>query len=470
MCSHRVQFYDSDAFLLKTLLEFVEPARLAGDGVVVIATRDHLDLERAALSADANPVRRDARDDCVLLEARETLATFMADGMPDEQRFVDVVGGLVRQVSDNGSRQVFAFGEMVAVLYADGNAEAAVRLEQLWEKLVQNHRLSLLCAYPLSAFPDDVHRHAFQCICAAHSHVNPIERLGASNEPDELYRTIALLQQRANSLESELHRRQHVEHVLTTQTARIAVMDTAHAELENLAGQDPLTGLSNRRIFSDRLAHAAERAARTGSALALIFIDLDEFKTLNDINGHAAGDQLLVQVATRLSLCVRSADTLCRWGGDEFAVIMEDADAAQSGVLMRRIETVLKEAFVLGNASINLSASIGFSLCPGDAADVYALVDNADAAMYRAKRAGKGRNNYLPSSATQEPGSHAAKRGVGAPEWLTVEAAAGKLLLSRPHVLKLIAEQRFNNVVAQKGGMPLIPLHEVTRVARELHG
>lgn len=465
MFSHLVQFYDSDAFLVKTVLEFVEPARQAGDAAIVIATRDHLDLLQAMLGAATGAVRRDGRDHCVFLDARETLATFMVDGLPDEQRFIDVVGGLMRQVSDNGNRHVSAFGEMVAVLYAEGNAEAAIRLEQLWENLAQQHRFSLLCAYPLGAFPDHGHRHAFECICAAHSHVNPIERLdGAGSEPEGLHRTIALLKQQANALESELRRQGDYESVLNAQNARIAAMASALVELESLAGEDVLTGLSNRRIFNDRLAHAVERATRTGNPLALIFIDLDDFKALNDSHGHAAGDQLLEQVAARLRLCVRSADTVCRWGGDEFAVIAEDADAAEAAVLRQRIVTALGEAFLLADASIDVPASVGLSLYPDDAADAESLLRSADAAMYRAKRSGQGGSSEAPTRAAH----FALPSGDGVPTFLTVEATADKLRLSRPHVFKLIAEQRLRNVVWQDGGEPLIPGREVSRVAQEM--
>lgn len=476
MFRHQVQFYDSDAFLVTTVVRFVAPAMQAGDGAIVIATEEHLDLLKTMLEPSPGGGRRDEMDHFVLLEARETLATFMVDGLPDEQRFMDVVGGVVRQVSDNGNRHVSAFGEMVAVLCAQGNAEAAVRLEQLWEKLARQHRFSLLCAYPLSAFPDAGHSQAFQCICAAHSHVNPIERLHAAGmEPEALHRTIAMLQQQANALETELRRRDACERVLDSQNVRIAAMASAQAELERLSGQDSLTGLPNRRIFTDRLAHAVERAARTGNALALIYIDLDGFKALNDRHGHGAGDELLSQVGGRLRLCVRAADTACRWGGDEFAVIMEDTDAAQARLLVQRIGDAFDESFLLGDVSIDVSASVGLSLYPDDAADVEALVRSVDAAMYRVKRSGRPRHDErsvgglaLATAQGRQPSEPAG--GDGAATFLTVEAAAGKLRLSRPHVLKLIAERRFQNVVVQHGGTLLIPEHEVGRFAQEMFG
>jgi diguanylate cyclase (GGDEF)-like protein len=282
---------------------------------------------------------------------------------------------------------------MVAVLCREGNTEAAMKLEQLWEKLAQPRRFDLLCAYPLNAFPDDEHCPAFARICAAHSHFNPPECLDTINDPDALYRTVALLQQRANALESELRRRQALERTLETQIARIATMASAVAELEHLAAQDDLTGLYNKRIFTDRLTHAVERAARNGTPLALIFIDLDGFKALNDRHGHDVGDCLLQQVATRLRQCARAADTVCRWGGDEFAVIAEDADAAHADAFVQRIALALRQAFVLGDTLIAVSASAGFSIFPDDADDAQGLVQKADTAMYGAKRGGKARES-----------------------------------------------------------------------------
>lgn len=479
MSSHRVQFYDNDAFLVQAVVDFVRPARQAGEGVLVIATPERLGRLQTLLGDAPAEMRRDGPDAFVVLDARDTLATFMVGGMPNERRFLDVVGGLIRQLSDHGRRPVRAFGEMVALLYTDGNVEGAARLEALWDKLAANHRLRLLCAYPMSAFPDAGHRRAFECICAAHSHVEPMEADladladNADNAVDELHRTVALLRQRANALDTELSRRHGVEQVLALQSARIAALQSVQAELENLAGQDALTGLSNRRIFTDRLEHAVERATRTGSSLALIYIDLDDFKTLNDTHGHEAGDQLLKQVAARLGQCVRTADTVSRWGGDEFAVITEDSDALQAGVLLQRIVAALGEACDLDGAAVDVSASVGLCLFPDDAADAQALVQQADAAMYRVKRARKARHaapgaGAAGAASTQGPPLRGLAPDAGATTMMSVEAAAGKLLLSRPHVLKLVAEQRFRNVLQQDSGTPLIPAHEVMRVALEM--
>jgi diguanylate cyclase (GGDEF)-like protein len=413
---HRVQFYDSDAFMAKTAYDYIERARRSGNGVIVIATREHLESLQAMRQSGPGTPWRGGAEDCIFLDARETLAAFMVDGLPDPQRFDELVGALLHRVSRNGSRSVSAFGECAGLLCAEGNVEAALRLEQFWERIAQRHPLSLLCAYPMSAFADRGHSPAFQRICAVHSHVNPVESLHAVNDPDALYRAVALLQQRANALDSELRRRRNIEGIPASQSTQVATLDAARAELEKLAGQDALTGLPNRRVFDDRLLHAVERATRAGSSLALIFIDIDGFKAVNDNLGHAAGDHLLKQFAARLSLCARTADTVCRWGGDEFAVITEESDAEQACVLMQRIERALRVPFDLLGTEIRVSASLGLSLFPDDAADAQALMHNADVAMYHAKRAAKARESTAAAGAarvavTQDRQEHASHQG-----------------------------------------------------------
>lgn len=384
--SHRVQFYDSDAFLARSVLDFVETARKAGDGVIVILTREHRAELQALMQAGPQTVRWDGEDDCVFLDVRESLAGFMDGAMPDETRFAEVSGALLNWISRGGTRHVSAYGEMAAVLYADGKPEAAARVEQLWDSLKPQYCFSMVCSYPMSVFSETGHCKAFQRICAAHTHVNPMESLGGISEPDALHRTVALLQQRTAALESELRRRQASERELASQAESIAKLTAATAQLEHMASHDALTGLANRRIFVDRLTHGMERATRTGHPLALIFIDLDGFKAINDRCGHLAGDHLLQQIAARLTNCARAVDTVCRWGGDEFTIITEDTDSAQARALMHRIALALDEPYVLGDTVIRVSASIGLSQFPEDAEDAQTLLDNADMAMYRAKR------------------------------------------------------------------------------------
>jgi diguanylate cyclase (GGDEF)-like protein/PAS domain S-box-containing protein len=164
-------------------------------------------------------------------------------------------------------------------------------------------------------------------------------------------------------------------------------------ELRAQATRDGLTGLANRRLFQDRLQMAVARARRADSPLALMFIDLDGFKQVNDTLGHEAGDQLLIEVARRFRSCVRESDTLARLGGDEFTIILEPVRAPENADLVaRKLLAALDEPIVLGNASTRISASIGVSVYPFDGGDADALVKQADAAMYHAKRLGKSRH------------------------------------------------------------------------------
>jgi diguanylate cyclase (GGDEF)-like protein len=375
MCRHQVQFYDSEAFLLSKVCAFIDRALQGDASAVVIATASHLQELLALL--DGNGMDQQAvADRLVCLDAHDTLTRLMVDGLPDEQRFIAAVGGLLERLSDGGRRPVHVCGEMGALLYAEGNVEGAVRLERLCEGLFEHRTSSVLCAYPMSAFPDEGHRAAFHAICTAHARIEPLETVaGAAADPDWPHGTIARLQQAANSLEREIARRRELE--------------KARAELEHLAGHDPLTGLGNRRIFTDRLEHACAKARRAASHLALVYIDLDAFKPVNDRFGHEAGDELLVEVATRLTHCVRGSDTVCRLGGDEFSVVMEDADAGQAAVLAQRIVNALAGEFVLNGQALDITASIGISLHPDDGSDVQTLLRSADSAMYRAKQLGQ---------------------------------------------------------------------------------
>lgn len=166
------------------------------------------------------------------------------------------------------------------------------------------------------------------------------------------------------------------------------------AEIHSLAFYDPLTHLPNRRLLMDRLSHARASSNRSNSHAALLFIDLDYFKTLNDTRGHDVGDLLLIEVARRLQDCVREVDTVARLGGDEFVVMLEDlsADAEQAATQAltagEKIQQALKQSYRLKDFEHYSSCSIGISLFDGDAG-VDDLLKRADTAMYEAKNAGR---------------------------------------------------------------------------------
>lgn len=169
------------------------------------------------------------------------------------------------------------------------------------------------------------------------------------------------------------------------------------------ANFDALTGLPNRRLFRDRLYQEVKKAHRTGSQAALLFIDLDRFKEVNDLLGHDAGDQLLRQAAKRLCACVRQSDTVARLGGDEFTVILTELDGvAHVEQIAQKILATMAEPFHLDNEVAYVSGSIGITLYPDDAADTEDLIRNADQAMYAAKNSGRNQFSYFTRSMQEQ--------------------------------------------------------------------
>jgi diguanylate cyclase (GGDEF)-like protein len=159
------------------------------------------------------------------------------------------------------------------------------------------------------------------------------------------------------------------------------------------AGHDPLTGLPNRSLLVDRLRQTLIFAERYGGQVAVAYIDLDKFKTINDRFGHKAGDQLLVEVSQRLQSCMRESDTIARIGGDEFVIVLYNRDNESiTPQAMQRILDCVSETITLDSVVLNPSCSIGFACYPQDGGDVDTLLRNADTAMYRAKEI--GRNNF----------------------------------------------------------------------------
>lgn len=174
---------------------------------------------------------------------------------------------------------------------------------------------------------------------------------------------------------------------------QIAALRGAEARLEHLSQHDPLTGLPNRLLLNDRLATALPRAERHGTQLAVLFLDLDRFKEVNDSQGHPAGDQLLRAVAQRLEIGLRKSDTLTRLGGDEFVLLAEEiGSAADAENIARKLLKELAVPFDIENRSFHLTGSIGISMFPADGSEPVALVRNADSAMYQAKA--QGRNTF----------------------------------------------------------------------------
>ena len=184
---------------------------------------------------------------------------------------------------------------------------------------------------------------------------------------------------------------------VSTQVATAIERQQMLARLQFMAQHDALTQLPNRTLLHDRLQRALTRAQRNSRGLALLFIDLDNFKQVNDNLGHASGDQLLQQVAQRLRQCLRASDTVARFGGDEFVILLEgSADGAQVSGIAEKIRQVLRLPVELAQSRLSVQASIGIALFPEHAADASGLLEQADQAMYQAKQAGGDRARLSP--------------------------------------------------------------------------
>jgi diguanylate cyclase (GGDEF)-like protein/PAS domain S-box-containing protein len=182
-------------------------------------------------------------------------------------------------------------------------------------------------------------------------------------------------------------------HGIVLNTRDISERKAFEEQLSHQAFHDSVTNLANRALFRDRVTHAIERQGRDRKPIAVLFMDLDDFKTINDSLGHAAGDQLLREVGERLRDCLRAADTAARLGGDEFAILLEDGgEGIQAVDVADRVMQMLEEPFSLEGKEVFVRASVGIAVADGEGAgDAEELLRNADVAMYMAKEKGKGR-------------------------------------------------------------------------------
>jgi signal transduction histidine kinase/ActR/RegA family two-component response regulator len=210
---HFVQFYETDEFLVESVSGYVGAALAAEDAAIIIATPDHrAAIQRELLSRGLDVSSAIERGQFLLLDAQETLAKIVVDDAIDPARFADVVGAAIVSVKQD-RRRVRAFGEMVAVLWAEGNPDAAVQLEEQWNELTKLYTFSLFCAYPMSGFGGKAGA-GFDAVCKCHTRVLPAESFASLLSADDRARAISRLQQQAAALEAEIEHREHVEAVL----------------------------------------------------------------------------------------------------------------------------------------------------------------------------------------------------------------------------------------------------------------
>jgi diguanylate cyclase (GGDEF)-like protein/PAS domain S-box-containing protein len=163
-------------------------------------------------------------------------------------------------------------------------------------------------------------------------------------------------------------------------------------KLIRLAYYDTLTGLPNRRLFLDRFEQALLTAKRKDRKLALLYLDVDNFKDINDLHGHFVGDALLEIIASRLSMCIRELDTVCRMGGDEFVILLQEFDETEEiSSIAQRMAEVIGQPYLIRERILSISCSIGIAYYPNHSTDGKLLMNYADTAMYRSKASGKGK-------------------------------------------------------------------------------
>ncbi|MEH6566383.1 MAG: diguanylate cyclase [Halopseudomonas sp.] len=178
----------------------------------------------------------------------------------------------------------------------------------------------------------------------------------------------------------------------------------AHSRLEFLAQYDQLTELPNRALFMDRLQTSLQRARRNTQRVAVLYLDMDNFKQINDTLGHLTGDRLLQEVAQRLNRCIRESDTVGRLGGDEFAIMLDNIGKPDDAIQVAgKIVAALSAPYLLESHSMTSTPSLGVAIYPDDAEQDLQLIQLADSAMYKAKR--EGGNRYVSASAGRTPGS-----------------------------------------------------------------
>jgi len=240
---HFVQFCETDAFLINSVSDFIGTGLRAEEVCIVVATQLHREsLEERLLEDGLEVAAAYMQGQYVSLDAAATLSQFMIDGEPSPVRFAEVLGSIITRAA-NGRRHVRIriFGEMVALLWADGNRAAAIRLEELWNDLASTYSFSLFCAYPMQGFGGEEYQGEFTEICQQHSQVIPAESYTALDDPQERLRAITLLQQKAHSLEAEIAERKRAEEHLRLSENRYRRL--FEASRDGILIVDPCSGM-----------------------------------------------------------------------------------------------------------------------------------------------------------------------------------------------------------------------------------
>jgi diguanylate cyclase (GGDEF)-like protein len=257
------------------------------------------------------------------------------------------------------------------------------------------------------------------------------------------------------------------------------------SNLKHIAHHDSLTNLPNRLLLDARLNHAIERAKRSDLLVAVMFIDLDHFKTINDSLGHDVGDQLLISVSNRLSHCVREGDTVARLGGDEFIIIIEQVhDIGDLDALLKKIMKTTSQTITIDSHELSTSASIGISIYPDDGSNAEQLMRNADAAMYHVKENGRHQYHFYTRDLTAAAYDHVIletdlKRAIAAGQILVyyqpqVSLKSKKIIGAEALVrwkhpdLGILPPKQFLHIAEKSGLMKDIGEHVLTTACQQI--
>ena len=352
---HAVQFYEHEAFLLDSVTDYIGSALSAASAGILIATPPHRDGVAQRLIARGHDVAgAGVQGLYVALDARETLSRFMVDGWPDPTRFDDTIGTLIARTRERVP-QIHAFGEMVALLWAEGNSDAAIRLEELWDELRARQPLMLLCAYPIEAFHDTSHAKSFGEMTTLHTNVIPAESY-MELKGDAQMRIIAQLQQQAAALEAETIQRRHAEAELRRKMEQLADADRRKDEFLAMLGHElrnPLapvtTALQLMRLHSDeplRVSRARETIERQVEHMTRLIDDLLDVSRIT--RGKIELRQEAVVVSTLVARAVEAARPVIDERGHRLTLDLPDEPVTLNAD-PARLEQVL--ANLLNNAA-----------------------------------------------------------------------------------------------------------------------
>lgn len=358
--AHQVQFYERDRFLLDSVARFVGAGLGAGDAVVVIATQPHIaELSERLAKRGFDIGAENGR--FLAFDAAATLEQITMDGEIDAQRFTEIIGGTISRAAGLDGAPVRAFGEMVALLWAEGRCEQAIQLEALWNDLAKTLPFTVLCAYPMAAFDGDVDGAAFLAVCAEHTDVIPAESYAALGSEGERGRAIAQLQRKARVLELEVAQRKDANR------AKDEFLAMLGHELRN-----PLAALRNAvlsaRLDPARREHAIEIAARGVDQLTRLVDDLLDVARITQ--GRITLRKRLVSIRSVVEAAIESTRKVIESRAHALTISLPGSDL-QIDADATRLEQVL----------VNLVGNAAKYCDPGGQIFVTALHEDGDAVI-----------------------------------------------------------------------------------------